>query len=143
MRVDWDSRTVISKVDKAVKAASKKGADLVALDAKHNCPVGEFEKSSKGGFALDWKQRKPGTLRDSIKVQKSRFKGGGYIVKAGGYMAYYAQWVELGAPARSAEQWRTAGHAYPVPRQPFLRPAANQNQRKLNNIFQNELNRTL
>lgn len=141
MYYERNDNVVIAKVDKAVNFASKKGAELVNVEAKRRCPVGDYERAS--AHIGDWKQRKKGSLRKSIKIKKSKYKNGGYLVTAGGYNTYYAVWVELGAPARSSEQWKKAGHSFPVPRQPFLRPAANANKSRINSIFQNELNKAL
>ena len=118
-RVEWYQERYTRKVRTALEDLSKETADKIADTMKRLVPVGDWERKPGAG----WKERKPGTLRDSIRVSRSKYRGGGYVVVAGGYNAYYAKWVELGAPARSHEQWRAVGHAYPVPRQPFMRPA--------------------
>lgn len=138
MRLEWNDKEVIMEVNKALEKAAKRGAEITASQARQRCPVGSFERDAKS-----WKRRSPGSLRDSIGVVKSRYKNGGYLVVAGDFYTYYAKWVELGAPARSGEKWKTAGHAYPVPRQPFMRPAAMATGGQVKELFKAELKKSL
>ena len=57
-----------------------------------------------------------GNLRKSIKIKKSKFEGGGYIVKAGGRGAMQAWLVEHGH-----------GGPRPAPAHPYLKPALDKN----------------
>jgi len=57
-----------------------------------------------------------GNLRKSIKVKKSKFEGGGYIVKAGGRGAMQSWLVEHGH-----------GGPHPAPAHPYLKPALDKN----------------
>jgi HK97 gp10 family phage protein len=124
MTVQWNGLRILSQVKSAVGESEKVSAKRIEKEAKRLCPVGDWESAAKSG-QKSWKTRKPGRLRDAITAAKSKFKDGGWIVyvPAQGSDTYYVRWVELGAPARSKEQWKTSGHAHPVPRQPFLRPA--------------------
>ena len=131
MTVEWHGVKILRQAEKVVETNEKKSAKRIEKEAKRLCPVGEFERAAKSGDKA-WKSRKPGKLRDAIKADKSKFEEGGWIVyvPAQGSDTYYVRWVELGAPARNKEQWRTSGHAYPVPRQPFLRPALEREKKK-------------
>ena len=77
-KLDWNAESVIRAIEGAVEVASKKGAEMVAADARRLCPV------------------KSGALKESIKVSKSKYADGGHIVSVGGDQQYYASFVELG-----------------------------------------------
>jgi hypothetical protein len=131
MTVVWNGLAVLREVVEICTASEKDTALRIAENARKKCPKGEFERAAKSGQAF-WKVRYPGMLRDSIKVAPSKYKNGGWIVYVPGQgsATYYVRWVELGAPARSKEQWQAGGHAYPVPRQPFMRPASEEEKKR-------------
>jgi HK97 gp10 family phage protein len=98
---------------------TKKSAGVIANEAKRLCPVGRVSKPAQrtaykrmGAVGASWTERKPGSLKNSIRVRKSKFEDGGHIVLVGNVDSYYWRWVELGAPAKNNYQ-----------RQPFMRPA--------------------
>ena len=128
--VEWHGLRILNQVREVCSESEEDVAKRVAKIAKKKCPYGKFERAAKPGQVF-WKQRRPGLLRDSIKYEPSKFKDGGWVVFVPGQGSgtYYVRWVELGAPARSHEQWKTMGHAHPVPRQPFLRPAAEEEKK--------------
>lgn len=71
----------------------KESADRVLKRAKKYVPVGKKRIKSD----VIWRRRIPGSLRRSIKVKKSKFQEGGYIVRAGNERRiFYAHWVEFG-----------------------------------------------
>ena len=130
----WYADEISSSSKKVFADAARKMAGRVYDDARRMCPVGEFERSAGGArkpkFWKSWKDRTPGKLRDSISIARSRLYPTSWIVfvPAQGSDTYYSRWVELGAPKRSHQQWRSIGHSHPVPRQPFLRPALEMNE---------------
>ena len=63
---------------------------------------------------------KSGRLRRSIKRRKSKFDGGGYMVKAGGKGAMQAWLIEHGHAGPLKSSPRTPAH-------PFLKPALDRN----------------
>ena len=68
-----------------------------------------------------------GELRKSIKVKKSKFEDGGYIVRAGGRKAKQAWLIEHG---------RSPGDNYPgAPAKPFLKPALDNNINEAKRLF--------
>jgi HK97 gp10 family phage protein len=93
-RVVWNPRPLQAVIDKAVAPALKKSAELVARLARQEVPVGTVTRAATK-FA-SWKGRKPGDLKKSIKVKKSQFKDGGYIVMVGGRDTYYWFFVHYG-----------------------------------------------
>ena len=128
--VEWHGIKILNQVREVCTESEEAVAKRIAKIAKKKCPVGDFERAARPGQEF-WKTRRPGLLRDSIQYKKSKYRDGGWIVFVPGQGSgtYYVRWVELGAPERSHEQWKTSGHAYPVPRQPFLRPAAEEEKR--------------
>lgn len=67
---------------------------------------------------------KSGRLRASVKRRKSKFDGGGYMVKAGGKGAMQAWLIEHGH-----------GGLHPAAPHPFLKPALDRNIQKALNKF--------
>jgi HK97 gp10 family phage protein len=142
-KIEWNDKEIITEITSKTEKLTEKAAKIVEAEAKRLCPVGDWEKgiAKTGKYAgRSWTARRPGKLRDAITAAKSKFKDGGWIVyvPAQGSDTYYVRWVELGAPARSHEQWRSAGHKYPVPRQPFLRPALKKSKVKIKRLFNAE-----
>jgi hypothetical protein len=131
MTVEWHGERILRQAERIVETNEAKAARRIEKEAKRLCPVGDFERAARPGQKA-WKSRKPGKLKNAIKSAQSKFKDGGWIVYVPGQGSetYYVRWVELGAPARSDEQWKDAGHAHPVPRQPFLRPALEREKKK-------------
>lgn len=127
-------------MENAVEDSSQETAKRIEKEAKRNCPVlpQDKQRAAKG---KSWTGRTSGKLRDAIKAAPSKYDDKNWIVFVPGQGSdtYYARWVELGAPARKTEQWHTAGHEYPVPRQPFLRPALMKEKAK----FKSRLRQTI
>jgi len=95
MRLEWNDEEVLRDIGKITGKVTKEGAKKVVRDARRYCPKEKTGKTDKWG-------NRPGSLRASIRIQKSKFKGGGYLVIAGGKGfwgdAFYAPFVELGTP---------------------------------------------
>ena len=112
MRVVWRNKEVMTKIDEGSSQAAKKSAEAIAGTAK----------------ATTLFQDASGDLRSSIRTGKSRFKGGGYMVIAGGREAWYAAKVHLG------HRTRGGGHVGP---RPFLWRALDANRRAIVGFFKN------
>ena len=114
VRVVWHDKEVMKKIDKEVAKDAEKAARLVLRSARHTTL---------------FKDRK-GTLRKSMRVIKSKFKGGGFLVVAGGRGfwgdAWYAAKVHLG--------YRPKGGGHVSPR-PFLWRAVDANRRFIKAAF--------
>lgn len=130
--VKWYDKQLMRDLKPMIERMEKAAARRIAAAAKRRCPVwdGEGRKISPGDDT--WKARKPGSLRKSIRVEKSKYKDGGYIVLAGNYDVFYASFVELGtkswwARGRTLKRGKTGrvrGRDYarhPLPEDPFLR----------------------
>jgi hypothetical protein len=125
MTVQWFGKINIAHVLAVAKKSEKETAERIAADAISNCPVGEWERD--GGGLDSWKARKPGSLKASIRVEKSKFEDGGYYVMAGDKDIFYAHFVELGVPA----------HA--IPKDPFLRNAAKKERKRFFKMLKRSL----
>ena len=94
---DWDQVRIIREI---MGEADKDLAEVAAA----------VERDAKASTAF---KDKTGTLRKSIKKQKSRYPNGGWIVKAD---APHAHLIEYGHGGKN-----------PAPAHPFLRPARDKN----------------
>jgi len=141
-RIEWNDESVIRAIEGAVKVATKEGAKKVAATARRLCPVEKTGKQDKWG-------NRPGSLKASIRVEKSKFKNGGYLVKVGGKGAwgdpFYAPFVELGTPGTSYQTHapKRSGPRSSIKARAFLRPGLARNKRKFKKMFQNEIAKTL
>ena len=105
-------------VSHAAKEASSEGAELVLRDARH--------------ILMADTKYPTGKLASEIKIEKSIFEDGGYLVEAqgsGNYTRFYASFVELGAPNIKGKR---RGSTEAVP---FLRPALQKNKSKILKLF--------
>ena len=110
MITEWNDTKLLNKVDDLIEESARSGAVKVAQAARSLAP---------------WDS---GVLATSIKIEKSKFKDGGYMVVAQGpnnYDRFYATFVELGT--------------YKTRPQPFLRPALHQNKESIRREFENKL----
>lgn len=129
MRIDWNDKELMNETRNAVRVATKRGAERVAKDAKR-----EVAKDS-------------GDLANSIKVEKSRFKDGGYLVTAQGpsnYDRFYATFVELGAynslwGLYTRKKGNIKSSPVKIKGRPFLRKALRKNKRAIMNEFRDAL----
>ncbi|MCK5605438.1 hypothetical protein KAR91_26335 [Candidatus Pacearchaeota archaeon] len=90
MRAKWNDKAVMTAINYGLRGGEKRAAKLVAMRAKSSTLFTD----------------RSGTLRRSIRAVKSRYKGGGWLVMAGGRGfwgdAWYAAKVELGWSNASA-----------------------------------------
>jgi HK97 gp10 family phage protein len=79
-KIEWDDRQLTIDINKSMDSKLRASAELVASYARKNVGIVS------------------GKLRKSIKVEKSKFKDGGYLVKVGGHedRTYYWFFVEYG-----------------------------------------------
>ena len=121
MKIDWNDKEVLRKVDKAIGVASKKGAELVLKKSIAAVPVG-----------------KTGDLKKSIKIHKSdRIKNSWAV---GVFSEMTGKW-ENSIAARAV--FVEYGHAAPGDKrgpkitkpQSFLRTPLRQSKRQLRKFF--------
>lgn len=110
MGLIWKSQKLIDDIRNAAEVATRKGAEMVAKEARTLCP---------------WDT---GALATSIEMKKSKFRDGGWIVVAqapGNYHRFYATFVELGTSE--------------IKKQPYLRPALRKNKKNIVQMFEGAL----
>ena len=98
----WD-KAIIEKLAVKLDSDIEAAAELVAEEARSLVPV------------------ETGALRDSIRVKKSKFKNGGYLITAGGPGAKHVNLVELGT--------------YKMDKKPFLRPALHNKEAQIRRMI--------
>lgn len=102
MRIIWhddlltDRSGLLSEIKRESDKTCKKAAHIYMRAAKAACPVGKVERQIAAAAGKSWGIRRPGNLRESIRVAKSRYKDGGWLVLIGGYDTYYWSFVEWG-----------------------------------------------
>jgi len=140
MKVIWNGKSIGNQVEIDVGKVERKTAEQIADDARKLAPVEErsgFRGSAAMRTGASWKswiKRRPGALRDSIKVVPGKW--GGYLVTVGGHDEFYATFIELGAPAVPITiGYKTA----PIDGRPFMRPAAWRNR----NTFKRNLSKAV
>ena len=118
--VEWFGNQVLTKMRQVADFNEAEVANRVYREARRRCPIGK-RKRYVSATEPSWKSSKPGRLKNSIKVYKSKYKDGGYIVIAGNYDAFYARFVELGTPGLIMKREGKAYLRTPIPAKRFLR----------------------
>ena len=105
----WYGDEIMSQIA-AMKEKDEALASIrIHKDVMREVPIGSYKRSYRqkyvnvqGGLVpmKAYQKRTPGSLKKSIARRKSKYKGGGYIVTAGGYYAYYMRMVEYGTKMR-------------------------------------------
>ena len=112
---------------KACMKRIRKAAELIKDEAKARCPVGTVSRPAINGKT--WTERKPGTLRDSIRTAEKNgeegLEGRDVRVIAGSYKAFYAVQTEYGRGG-----WKGGAR-------PFLRPALRKTKSEVQSILEN------
>jgi len=101
--IQWYGPQILKEIQTIAEFSEKASAERIKIDAISKCPG------------------KSGDLRNSIRVEKSRYKDGGYIVIAGNENVTYASYIELGTPYRGT---------WGVKKKPFMRPAKKAEEKK-------------
>ena len=105
IKIDWKPiGPITEEVEKAAMDRLETGGEYIAALAKSYCPVGKAVPRR----GKPWTERVPEQLKRSIHVQRDDKKQVVRVV-AGGYMPFYAYWVETGTVKMRAK--------------PFMRPA--------------------
>ncbi len=116
MSVEWFADKVLDKVNVIVDDVSKEVAECVQADAKRLLKQKAKTTTERG-------------LMDQFSVQKSKYRGGGWLVWSQGpgkwRKPYHASFVEMGTFKDEAK--------------PFMRPAAKKNKRKAKKMFKDAL----
>jgi len=121
-RIVWNDKAFMARVNAVAEKVAEDGAEMVLRDAKR--------------ILMSKAKHPTGKLASEIKLIKSKFKGGGYIVIAqppGGYDDYYAIFVELGTPNKAGKR-RGSTEAMP-----YLRPALHKNKSRIRKRFRDAM----
>jgi hypothetical protein len=116
LKIDWHDEELLGKLEDIIDQVTSQAAELAFVTADALVPVDT------------------GELRESIKLARSKFKGGGYIVFASSPTkdkAIKMMSVEFGHVAKNGEF---------VPAQPFMRPAIKKVRRVLKKNMQDAIN---
>ena len=94
-QVKWYGKEVLKEMSLVTAVEEKAAAERVMKRVLKKVPVGGRTRAASGKAHTS---RSPGRLKRSIRIGKSKFKDGGFLVLAGGEMPhpYYAFWVERG-----------------------------------------------
>ena len=94
-----------------VALEEKAAAQRIHQRIRKKIPVGK-QRRRHHAVGKDYQTRSPGRLRDSARIGKSKYKGGGYLVFAGGRVPYYAYWVERGTIFTFRQKFGRRGEQY-------------------------------
>ena len=143
--IQWYDKELMRDLRPLIDKMEKAAARRVAAGAKRRCPVWDGEGRQMGSGDKTWTARKSGSLRKSIRVEKSKYKDGGYAVVAGNRDVFYASFVELGTKSwwaqRRVKRWsdKRVGEKQarvvewmrrPLPEDPFLRGPLERERRR-------------
>lgn len=147
VKIEWNDTAVKVELRKATQAGSLDAAKHVGRLARSFAPTGNRQYSGAPG-GKSWQSRKPGRLRRSIKVYKSKFRGGGAVVVAGSEKAFYSRFVELGTPGntrrlRSSRSNRKTSTRTPIKANPFMGKALKASKGAVVDIIGKELKKRL
>ena len=98
-RIDWYADEVMKAISDMTYAEERDAAERLARRARRYVPVGKQVRATPF-YGKSYQSRFPGTLKRSIRIIKSKYPGGGFVVVAGHDAgqgpAYYAHFVEFG-----------------------------------------------
>jgi len=131
IKLDFDNAAFITLTDKVCDEAAKKGVEKVMRDSKTF--LGSKTKGGHGSAGL----------AGEIKIEPSKFKGGGWALEAQGpnnYKRYYAVFVELGHRSSMFGRYSRKEHniessPVTVAPIPYLRNPLKANKQYIINLF--------
>ena len=131
IKLDFDNAALITLTNKVCDAAAKKGVDKVLADSKTYLKANTKHGHGETGLAGE------------IKLEKSKFKGGGWAIEAQGpnnYKRYYAVFVELGHRSSmfgrySRKKGNIGSSPVTVAPIPYLRNPLKANKQYIINLF--------
>ena len=110
-QVKWYAGAILKEMGAVIATEEKAAATRILQRLKKKIPVGRRTKSTYT-HGKHWQTRRPGRLRSSARMAKSKFKEGGYIVLVGGRLPYYAYWVERGTIFTYRQKFGRKGEQY-------------------------------
>jgi len=127
-RVEINTKEFEQRLQEHLDEKCKIIADQIKVDAKTGAYMAERKFKDKTG-----------ALRKSIKVRKSKYDDGGYIVKAGGRGAMQAWIIEHGHQSISGTGANRVDNGVFVPAFPFMKPALDKNIRFAEIVLREEM----
>ena len=94
--VEWNADSVLTQIRAMTSEQEERSAQRLLQRVKRRVPVRIKPYTPSVERASDWKGRKRGRLKASIRKLPSKFRDGGWLVWAGDRLAYYARFVEYG-----------------------------------------------
>jgi len=95
-KIQWYADDVIKAIREMTYEEEKAAGERIIKRVKKNVPVGKRIVAAPFR-GKSWQSRYPGRLKASIRLKKSKYRGGGFVAIAGDdYNIYYAHWVEYG-----------------------------------------------
>jgi len=110
-QVKWYAGAILKEMGAVIAVEEKDAANRIRQRLYKKVPVGTQTKK-KYSHGKQWQTRRPGRLRSSIRMAKSKFRDGGYIVLVGGRLPYYAYWVEKGTIFTWKQRYGRKGEQY-------------------------------
>lgn len=110
-KVEWHANKILRELESLTTIEEKAATQRIMHRLQKRVPVGT-RRIRHHATGQDWRTRRPGRLRASIRKYKSKFKDGGYVVFVGGRLTYYAYWVERGTIFTYKQKFGRKGEQY-------------------------------
>ena len=112
-KIEWHGEAVLREIRAISDEQTKEAAQRIENHLNRYVPVRLKEYPPSRTSASKHQRRSRGMLRSTIRVSKSKFKGGGYITLVGdASSAYYAYWVERGTVYTFRQKYGRKGDQY-------------------------------
>jgi len=117
--IKWYTKELLQEV-RLINADEEKAAAQRIMKRIHKkVPVSGGQNATTGArrirkykYHQQWRTRRPGRLKSSIREAPSKFKDGGHLVFVGGHLPYYAYWVEKGTVFTYKQKYGRKGEQY-------------------------------
>ena len=111
-KIEWHGEAVLREIRAISDEQTKEAAQRIEKRLNKYVPARLKEYPPSRTSASKHQRRSRGMLRSTIRVSKSKFKGGGYITLVGDANAYYAYWVEKGTVFTFRQKFGRRGDQY-------------------------------
>ena len=112
-KVEWHGEELLREIRAITDEQTKEAAQRIEKRLQKYVPVREKEYPPRRRNAAGSKRRSRGLLRSTIRIARSKFRGGGYITLVGdAKSAHYAYWVERGTVYTWRQKYGRKGEKY-------------------------------
>ena len=114
----WYGNEYLTQVKFAVDESAFDAAEDLADEIRKNTPRLKDERRQRGPrrrgkyVGQSWTRIEKGLLAKAVKVERSKYRGGGAAVVVGDRDTYYWRWVELGAPKHKSGKYPKQRYIY-------------------------------